>query len=97
MILRKEGELVVIDDFDVMGFVSVPGKANPPLQIDADTEWPPPVSPQGFKVIAGISHQVLKAGRGIQNIETSQSLAMNGLKAANRFALPERLAVPAAK
>jgi hypothetical protein len=92
-----EGGLVVIDDFNVMGFVSVPGKTNPPLQVDAYAELSLPIAPQGLEMIAGVSHQILQAGGGVQNVEPAQRLHVNRLETANVVALPEGPGVLAAK
>jgi len=77
--------------------IFLPFKANTPLLVDADALLADPISPQGFKAVAGKIHQVLNAHSAIKYLQAPLSLPGNRLKAGNSFAMEKLLGMLACK
>ncbi len=82
---------MVVHDFDVRraGCVLGPLEANPPLHVDANAELPCPVPFQAFESVAGQSPQILKSGRGVQDLEALVGLSVETLELPDKFTARE--------
>jgi hypothetical protein len=60
---------VVIDDFNVIGSILLPYKANPKLIVDADTVLTSPFSSQRFQHISRRIAKIVQAGSRIHAVE----------------------------
>jgi hypothetical protein len=70
---------MIISDFNVVGSVGLPDKADPPLVVDANAVLAFPVSRERFKSIAWGHPQILNILGGVQH---AQLATRNGLNIA---------------
>jgi len=79
---------VIVDNLNVRRATCVlrPFEANATLHVHANAELPHPVAFQGFEMIAGQAPQILKACRGIENLETLLRPSIETLKRTDKSA-----------
>lgn len=69
--------LVVIDDLNIVGILSVPTKAEAPLVVDANAVLPATVALEGFQAIAGRQTHDVESIGGIELQEFSSGGTLN--------------------
>jgi hypothetical protein len=80
---------MIINDFDVVGSIGLPDKADPPLVVDANAVLAFPVSRERFKAITWRHPQILNILRGVPH---AQLATRNGLNIAGQS--PDHTTVP---
>ncbi len=73
---------MIIDDLNIMNVSVMPGKANPPLVVDANTVLPFALPVQRFEMVARGDPQRFQIHDGVEHIQFPQgdpSIALNFL------------------
>lgn len=86
---------MVVNDFDIMGCIVLPDKANAPLVIDPDTVLTGTVAPEQLQPVARRYPQIIEPCRHLQLLELSQRRPLDVHPALDTFALKECLRVGA--
>ena len=68
---------MVVDDLDVMGVALLPGEADAPLVVDANTVLSFAVAVQSLKAVSGRRAQIHQGDRRVEHHEFSQGGALD--------------------
>ena len=86
--------LVVVDDFDIVGAVILPAKADAPLAVDSYTVLATTIPRQCFESVSAESVQFLQ-GRGFVEIhQSSDCLISETLERRHRVTVEQPLGIP---
>lgn len=87
--------LVVVHDFDLIGAIGVPDKADTPLVIDADAVLSFAVPLERFQMVAGGNPQACQFRGRLQLQKLAPRHAFDVLESGNRLAMKQRLGLNA--
>jgi hypothetical protein len=88
---------MVIDDLDLVSVSLTPCEANAPLIVDADAVLAFAVTFQSLQSVARQRRKGAQIGRGVEHIQFSQRLPLDGPEALYRLPVEEALGVWASK
>ena len=69
--------LVVVDDFNIVGSVLLPGKTYAELVVDPYTVLPSPISPEPLQAIPGRHLQIIQMNRSFHLIQLPKGTRLN--------------------
>jgi hypothetical protein len=89
---------MIINNFNVMGFVILPDKTDTPLVVNPDTHLALAVAFEGFQTITGRVFQVIHGLRGIKLAQLPQGPVLYIPRKSPHFqAIPDFFGIPAGK